>query len=36
VRGYQELSASSPDWQSRYSPVGQLARLYIYASPRLG
>jgi hypothetical protein len=34
--GYQELSVSSPGWQSPLRLVGQLARLYVYASPRLG
>ena len=34
---YQEFSASSPWIGSRArSPVGQLARLHVYASPRLG
>jgi len=36
ARGYQELSSSLPGWQSLLQPVGQLARLYIYASSRLG
>jgi len=35
AHGYQELS-SSPGWLSPSQPVGQLVRLYIYASPRRG